>query len=97
MGTRGDFFVEPHKLRITFYVQGTEIIKTNLKLNVFGVKLDNYFHHSYFPSLSSMTWTLDYTKQSTLGASVSVHRKVVVARVAFQGWDRFLRVGWGPG
>ncbi|CAM9519669.1 unnamed protein product [Laminaria digitata] len=56
---------EVEKLR-----NGTEIIKTNLKLNVFGVKLDNFFHHSYFPALSSMTWTLDYTKRSTLDDSV---------------------------
>lgn len=47
--------------------QGTEIIKTNLKLNVFGVKLNSFFYHSYFPSQSSLTWTLDYTKKSTLG------------------------------
>lgn len=47
--------------------QGTEIIKTNLKLNVFGVKLDSFFYHSYFPSLSSLTWTLDYTKKSSFG------------------------------
>eukprot|EP00752_Nemacystus_decipiens_P006252 g5639.t1 len=49
---------------------GTEIIKTNLKLNVFGVKLNSFFYHSYFPSSSSMTWTLDYTKKSTLDDSV---------------------------
>ncbi|CAN0172482.1 unnamed protein product, partial [Ectocarpus fasciculatus] len=49
---------------------GTEIIKTNLKLNVFGVKLNSFFYHTYFPSKSSLTWTLDYSKKSTLDDSV---------------------------
>lgn len=44
-------------------------MKTNLKLNVFGVKIDSFFYHTYYPSLSSMTWTLDYDKKSTLGES----------------------------
>lgn len=43
------------------------MIKTNLKLNVFGVKINSFFHHTYFPTASSLTWTLDYTKRSTLG------------------------------
>lgn len=60
-------------------IQGTEIIKTNLKLNVFGVKLNSFFYHSYFPSASSMTWTLDYTKKSTLG--IALYR--VLSRACF--------------
>lgn len=61
--------------------QGTEIIKTNLKLNVFGVKLNSFFYHSYFPSASSMTWTLDYTKKSTLGkCALFFARRICVLR-----------------
>ena len=44
-------------------------MKTNLKLNVFGVKIDSFFYHTYYPGLNSMTWTLDYNKKSTLGDS----------------------------
>ena len=47
--------------------QSTEIIKTRLKLNVFGVKFDSYIYHTFFPEQSSLTWTLDYSRRSTLG------------------------------
>ncbi|CAM9273230.1 unnamed protein product [Phaeothamnion confervicola] len=48
----------------------TQVIKTRLKLNVFGVKFDNFIYHTYYPSLDSMTWTLDYSRRSTLDDSV---------------------------
>lgn len=47
--------------------QGTEIIKTDLRLNVFGVKINSFIYHTYYPSMSSLTWTLDYSRKSTLG------------------------------
>jgi hypothetical protein len=48
--------------------QGTEAIKTRMDMNVFGAKFNNHIYHTYFKSLSSLTWTLDYTRRSTLGA-----------------------------
>lgn len=47
--------------------QGTEVIKTDLRINVLGVKLNSFIYHTYFPALSSLTWTLDYSKKSSLG------------------------------
>ncbi|CAM9689553.1 unnamed protein product [Scytosiphon promiscuus] len=83
---------------------GTEIYKTNLKLNVFGVKLNSFFFHSYFPSKSSMTWTLDYTKKSTLDDSVGFwHVAKHPAQDKQDDWSRVyysvqLRIpSWIPG
>jgi hypothetical protein len=49
---------------------GTDIIKTRMLMNVFGVKFDNYIYHTHFKSLDSLTWTLDYSRKSTLDDSV---------------------------
>ncbi|CAN0288180.1 unnamed protein product [Ascophyllum nodosum] len=58
--------VESNNYETLTMTNGTEIMKTNLKLNVFGVKIDSFFYHTYYPGLNSMTWTLDYNKKSTL-------------------------------
>jgi hypothetical protein len=46
---------------------GTDILKTRMVMNVFGVKFDNYILHKHYKSLDSLTWTLDYSRRSTLG------------------------------
>eukprot|EP00953_Heterococcus_sp_UTEX-ZZ885_P031788 16641-Heterococcus_DN1.PRE.1 len=45
---------------------GTDILKTRMVMNVFGVKFDNYILHKHYKSLDSLTWTLDYSRRSTL-------------------------------
>lgn len=48
-------------------------MKTRMMMSVLGAKFDNYITHTYFKSLSSLTWTLDYSRRSTLGESIAAH------------------------
>jgi len=49
---------------------GTQSIKTHMKLGVLGVKLEYFIHHTYEPKLGVLTWTLDYHRLSDLIDSV---------------------------
>eukprot|EP00612_Vaucheria_litorea_P007026 CAMPEP_0171474022 /NCGR_PEP_ID=MMETSP0946-20130122/2187_1 /TAXON_ID=109269 /ORGANISM="Vaucheria litorea, Strain CCMP2940" /LENGTH=317 /DNA_ID=CAMNT_0012003893 /DNA_START=15 /DNA_END=968 /DNA_ORIENTATION=- len=62
--------VKCRNYEIQTFRNGTEAIKTNMVMSVFGVKFDNFIYHTYFRSLSSLTWTLDYSRKSTLDDSV---------------------------
>jgi len=41
-----------------------EIIFTRMKVGLPMLKLEFFIRHLYYPSLNSLTWTLDYTKKS---------------------------------
>jgi len=45
-------------------------ICTRMRLSVFGVKIEYFIRHCYFPRLSTCTWTLDYDCSSDLDESV---------------------------
>lgn len=49
---------------------GTQTIKTRMKLGVLGVKLEYFIHHTYEPKVGVLTWTLDYRRLSDLIDSV---------------------------
>jgi hypothetical protein len=53
---------------------GTQTIKTRMKLSVMGVKLEYFINHMYHPKLSVLTWTLDYGRLSDLIDSVGARR-----------------------
>eukprot|EP00638_Chattonella_subsalsa_P023141 CAMPEP_0117857984 /NCGR_PEP_ID=MMETSP0950-20121206/2223_1 /TAXON_ID=44440 /ORGANISM="Chattonella subsalsa, Strain CCMP2191" /LENGTH=138 /DNA_ID=CAMNT_0005707491 /DNA_START=303 /DNA_END=719 /DNA_ORIENTATION=- len=55
---------------VTSEEDGSEIIFTRMRLGVFGVKIEYYIKHCYSPSLSTCTWTLDYSRCSDLDESV---------------------------
>ncbi|CAM9117588.1 unnamed protein product [Chrysoparadoxa australica] len=84
---------------------GTEIIKTRLRLNVFGVKFDNYIYHTHFPAENTVTWTLDYSKRSDLDDSVGLWHVTPHPKASAEkgDWSRVyysvsLRVpSWVPG
>eukprot|EP00560_Eucampia_antarctica_P010007 CAMPEP_0197828816 /NCGR_PEP_ID=MMETSP1437-20131217/5338_1 /TAXON_ID=49252 ORGANISM="Eucampia antarctica, Strain CCMP1452" /NCGR_SAMPLE_ID=MMETSP1437 /ASSEMBLY_ACC=CAM_ASM_001096 /LENGTH=286 /DNA_ID=CAMNT_0043430211 /DNA_START=141 /DNA_END=998 /DNA_ORIENTATION=- len=42
----------------------SEIIFTRMKVGLPLLKLEFFIKHLYYPSLNSLTWTLDYTKKS---------------------------------
>ncbi|CAM9297381.1 unnamed protein product, partial [Heterosigma akashiwo] len=50
--------------------KGAQEIFTRMRLGVFGVKIEYFIRHCYYPSLSILTWTLDYSKLSDLDESV---------------------------
>ncbi|KAG5188008.1 hypothetical protein JKP88DRAFT_347956 [Tribonema minus] len=62
--------VKCNNYEVETFRNGTEAIKTRMVMNVFGAKFDNHIYHTYFKSLSSLTWTLDYARRSTLDDSV---------------------------
>ena len=49
---------------------GTKTLMTRMVLNAAWLKFEGFFHHTYYPSLQSVTWTLDYTRFSDFVDSV---------------------------
>jgi hypothetical protein len=47
----------------------TQIIYTRMKVGFPVLKLEFFIKHLYYPSLNSLTWTLDYTKNSDFNDS----------------------------
>lgn len=47
----------------------SQIIYTRMKVGFPVLKLEFFIKHLYYPSLNSMTWTLDYTKKSDFNDS----------------------------
>ena len=47
----------------------SQIIYTRMKVGFPVLKLEFFIKHLYYPSLNSLTWTLDYTKQSDFNDS----------------------------
>jgi hypothetical protein len=48
----------------------TQTLFTKMVLKAAMMKFNGYFHHTYYPTLSSVTWTLDYSKDSDFVDSV---------------------------
>lgn len=47
----------------------SQIIYTRMKVGFPVLKLEFFVKHLHYPSLNSLTWTLDYTKQSDFNDS----------------------------
>lgn len=43
-------------------------IFTRMRLTVMGFNVEYYIHHKYYSKLNTVVWTLDYTRESDLGA-----------------------------
>ena len=43
---------------------------TRMVIGAAMVKIEYFIHHTYYPELSSITWTLDYARESQLDESV---------------------------
>ena len=54
----------------TTHKNGTRTIMTRMVIGAAMVKIEYFIHHTYYPDLSSITWTLDYTRESQLDESV---------------------------
>jgi len=80
---------------------GSQTLKTRMKLSIMGVKLEYFVHHTYEPNVGVLTWTLDYTRLSDLIDSVGYWS--VSTHPTKQHWSRiFYSVdaalpGWVPG
>ena len=61
---------ECENYEVTRHRNGTETIKTRMKLGMMGVKLEYFVHHTYAPKPGVLTWTLDYGRLSDLIDSV---------------------------
>jgi hypothetical protein len=40
---------------------------TRFVLSLFGVKLEYFIRHTHWPSINTITWTLDYSRASDFG------------------------------
>lgn len=56
--------MESENYNVKEFEDGRQTIYTRMKVGFPMVKLQFYVKHEYDPKLSSMTWTLDYTKKS---------------------------------
>lgn len=45
-------------------------IFTRMRLTVMGFNVEYYIQHKYYSKLNTVVWTLDYTRESDLGACV---------------------------
>ena len=80
---------------------GTQTIRTRMKLGVMGVSLEYFIDHTYAPSLGVLTWTLDYSRLSDLIDSVGYwcvvpHPRTPGASRVFYSVDAALP-SWVPG
>ncbi len=41
-----------------------------MRLTVMGFNVEYFIQHKYYPKLNTVVWTLDYTRESDLGACV---------------------------
>ena len=42
----------------------TQTLMTRMVMKAAVMKFEGFFHHTYYPTLSSVTWTLDYDRTS---------------------------------
>lgn len=49
---------------------GTQTLLTHMVIKAAFLKFTGYFHHTYYPKLNSVTWTLDYDRTSDFTDSV---------------------------
>lgn len=80
---------------------GTQTIRTRMKLGVMGVSLEYFIDHTYAPRLGVLTWTLDYSRLSDLIDSVGYwcvvpHARTPGASRVFYSVDAALP-SWVPG
>ena len=80
---------------------GTQTIRTRMKLGVMGVSLEYFIDHTYAPRLGVLTWTLDYSRLSDLIDSVGywcvvAHARTPGASRVFYSVDAALP-SWVPG
>jgi uncharacterized membrane protein len=83
------------------YQKSGEKILVHFELKVFGMGVEYWIHHVYRPEQGSMTWTLDYSKESDIDDSTGYW--LVYASPGRDGYTRVeytvdLRLsGWVPG
>ena len=93
---------ECENYEVTRHRNGTQTIKTRMKLGVMGVKLEYFIHHTYAPRPGVLTWTLDYSRLSDLIDSVgywsvsAIEGRPDAASRVFYSVDAALP-GWVPG
>lgn len=91
--------VEQVKLCETYETAGDHI-KTRFIIAAMGFKYEYFIDHIYKPDANTLTWTLDYSRESDLGDSVGYW--YVIAHPDNPGWTRvFYSVdiqprGWVP-
>lgn len=48
-------------------------LKTRFVLSMLGFKLEYFIRHTYWPSIATITWTLDYSRASDFGVCALAH------------------------
>ena len=71
---RWHFWQECSNYETITHRNGTQTIRTRMKLGVMGVSLEYFIDHTYAPRLGVLTWTLDYSRLSDLIDSVGRSR-----------------------
>ena len=65
-----DGVTECGNYREVTHSNGTQTLMTRMVLSAAFIKFEGFFHHTYYPKLASVTWTLDYTRKSDFVDSV---------------------------